>query len=495
MRVRVAFAAVVFALPGAGLTLPGARQVQEADARALLERAERFAADERFDDARALYRKLAEKYAGTAAGAVGERRSQPSAFLGAKDLVRHGPSSNRVDVVLMGDGYTFEHLRAFDRLADDVPRLFERQKTFREYWSYLNFARADLVSAEAGVDGFGRTYDTALGGRVLGTIAGHVGIDRTKVGAMLSEIPENDDLAIVFVRLGILGTGGRGVAVVGGTDAKTVIHEWGHAFAGLSDEYDAQQVRHPGTVRSGINISDTDDPAKVPWAHWLAAKVPTVGVYQGAGGRVRGAWKPTSAECVMDHAEFFCPVCQEAVVLRIHSIVDPIDASDPPSPPPGVREPLVVRETPLELTVRPMKPASHELVVRWWLIPEASLPETQGGIRDSQSGAREPQGGSREKEGTHVAERPAKEPKVDRRRRGPLPVLPGKPHATTRPDGDGVHTLRLRASDLEPGRYKVVCRVRDDARIPGEKWPWVLKDELDLLESERAWWVRVPEKR
>lgn len=456
-------------------------QDPETEAKSLLDRAETLARAERFDEARAIYRRLADKYPATAAGAVGARRSEPSAFVGWKELVRSGPSSNRVDVVLMGDGYTLEHMKTFDRLADDVPKLFERQRTFREYWSYLNFERADLVSAENGVDGFGRVYETALGGRVTGTIAGHVGIDRAKVAAILAEIPDNDDLAVVFVRQGVLGTGGRGIAVVGGTDARTVIHEFGHAFAGLSDEYDAQQVVHPGPVRSGINVSDTDDPKKVPWAHWIAAKVPTVGVYEGAAGRARGAWKPTSAECVMDHADFFCPVCQEAVVLRIYSLVDPIEASDPPSPPAGVREPFPVGETPLEFTVRPMKPASHELEVRWWVLPEASLPETHGGIHPER--------------GTAVVERAPKQSRLDRRSRGPLPPLPGKPHAITRPNGDGVHTFKLRAADFEPGRYEVVCRVRDTTQIPGEKWPWVLKDDRGLLESERAWWVRVPEKR
>ncbi len=457
----------------------------ESDAQEMLTRAEALARAERFDEARVLYKSLADKFPNTAAGAVGVRRSAPSAFLGWKEIEKSGPPSNRVDVVLMGDGYTLEHMKTFDRLAEDVPKLFERQRTFHEYWSYLNFARADMLSAENGVVGFGRTYDTALGGRVLGTIAGHVGIDRSKVAAALAEVPDNDDLAIVFVRQGVYGTGSRGVAVVGGTDARTVMHEFGHAFAGLSDEYDVEQVRHPAPIQSGINVSNTDDPKKVPWAHWIAAKVPGVGVYQGAAGRVRGAWKPTSAECVMDHADFFCPVCQEAVVLRIYSLVDPIETATPPPLPPGIREPIDVRdEQPVEFTVKPMKPASHELEVRWWVIPEASLPETHGGLREATGPG-----------GTYVAERPKKAAPVDRRRRGPLPVLPGKPHATTHPNGDGVHTLKLRASDLEPGRYEIVCRVRDTTEIPGEKWPWVLKDEQEVLQSERIWWVRVPPKR
>jgi hypothetical protein len=33
--------------------------------------------------------------------------------------------------------------------------------------------------------------------------------------------------------------------------------------------------------------------------------------------------------------------------------------------------------------------------------------------------------------------------------------------------------------------------VRDPARPRGERWPWVLYDPLDLLASERVWWLEV----
>ena len=55
----------------------------------------------------------------------------------------------------------------------------------------------------------------------------------------------------------------------------------------------------------------------------------------------------------------------------------------------------------------------------------------------------------------------------------------------------GVHEFKVKAKDLEPGRYRVVCRVRDTTLLRGERFPWVLKDENGVLESERAWWVVV----
>jgi hypothetical protein len=58
----------------------------------------------------------------------------------------------------------------------------------------------------------------------------------------------------------------------------------------------------------------------------------------------------------------------------------------------------------------------------------------------------------------------------------------------------GASVLKLKLSKLEPGRYRVICRVKDSTQPRGERKPLVIKDSGGLLESERAWWVRVPEE-
>ena len=40
---------------------------------------------------------------------------------------------------------------------------------------------------------------------------------------------------------------------------------------------------------------------------------------------------------------------------------------------------------------------------------------------------------------------------------------------------------------LAPGEYLVFVRAVDTTELRGEKWPWVLKDERELLKSERVW--------
>lgn len=443
----------------------------EAQAAEQVAKAEEQARNGRYADARTTYERAAKRFASTKAGALAAQRSAPSAFLGWADVVRHGPSKNRVDVVLMGDGYELEHLRAFDKLAEDIPPLYERQETFREYYRYFNFQRAILLSAENGVDGFGREYDTALNASTGNTFAGHVVIDRAKVDEVFAQMPDHDLQAIVFVRNGVLGTGGSGVATIGGREVTTVIHEFGHSFGGLSDEYSSQQSAHQGSVRDGINVSATDDPKKVPWKHWLEAKHPSIGIYEGAAARERGAWKPTASGCTMSSGEAFCPVCREALVLKIYRYVDPIDAVEPL--PQRFREkvPYVVEKEPLELRVEVLRPATHVLEARWWVLPEVKFPSS---------------GGSFGKRGETGGAGPA-----DRSRRGPLEAITDAPVRTVIADTNGVHTLKISSQDYEPGIYRVICRIKDTTKLRGERFPWVLKDDEGLLESERGWWVEI----
>jgi len=452
------------------LALLASPQGPEDEARAALDRAEKLARSSKFSDAKAAYERLAKKSPETDAGKIAARRATPSAYLGWDWVVEHGPSSNRVDIVLMGDGYEMEHLKGFTKLAADIPPLFERQATFREYWNYLNFLRCDLLSADSGVDGFGREYDTALNASTGATFAGHVVIDRARVLAMFAEMPGHDNLAICFVKNGVLGTGGGGIATIGGREATTTVHEWGHAFGQLGDEYETAQSASHGAAGRAANVSDTEDPQKVPWVHWLEAKHPGVGVYEGAAARARGAWRPTTTGCTMASGERFCIVCQEALVLRIYAYVDPIDTCSPDPQPIRAQPALELGEAGLTFDVQVMRPTSHALDVTWWILPEARFPSTGAGSTP----------GGRAKAGLR-----------DRSRRGALIPITDEPLQPARGEMDGQHQLKLAAKDLEPGKYLVVCRAKDSTKLRGEKWPWVLKDENGVLESERAWWIVV----
>ena len=384
----------------------------------------------------------------------------PAQELRTVDIERNGPSANRVDVVVMGDGYQKEQQNQFDDIARQVPKLFGHDPALGEYSRYFDFVRVNLVSKDDGISGFGRNYDTALGGHVTGNVKGdgQCGVDHGKVRAVLAQVEASDGLAIVFVNKGTLGTGGGGIAVIGGRSDDTVIHEWGHAFAGLGDEY----VRNSGH-RSGVNapnLSSTEDPKKVPWRAWIEAGAPSIGVYEGAAGMQRGTFKPTTGGCVMENGKTYCRVCREAIVLAIHRHVDPIEKATP-----DVLTPLKLESSQVfEVTV--MRPSSHALEVQWWLVPEASAPPAPKG--PDRGGAQKTRDG-----------------------RGPLAEIKKKPTARTPPDALGKAHWRLVPREQDVGRYALICRVRDTTKLDGQELPWVLTDPRGLLESERRWSIVV----
>ncbi|HIF40003.1 MAG TPA: hypothetical protein EYQ74_02745 [Planctomycetes bacterium] len=454
------------------ISLP-AQEDPEEPAQELFAAALKFYDKGKYAEARRAFAKVVERFPDSSAASAAKRRTRPSGFLGWTDILRSGDSANRVDVVIMGEGYTLDKQRAFDKLAANVPKFILRQKTLAEYEAYFNFIRANVVSAEDGVDGFGREYDTALGGKTLSTYAGHVGIENGLVREVLTDVPGNDGQAIVFVRLGVLGTGGGGVATIGGQSVKTVVHEFGHSFFGLGDEYTSETHKR-GKVRNAVNVSNTPDESEVSWAHWIEAEVPGIGVYEGAAGQARDAWKPTPGGCVMDTGEFFCFPCREEAILDIYRLVDPIETCEPEAHPRGATTALELAGDALVFRVQVMEPSTHALEVEWHLVPEALAP--QGPVASGRSGRSGRFGRSR---GTRAA-------------RGHLAELQGEPLLEgANPKRGGWHTFTLKGRDLAPGRYRLICRARDTTRVRGDRWPWVLKDTDGVLESERAWWVDV----
>jgi hypothetical protein len=425
----------------------------EQEAAEQLREAEEQVAAGRHSKAVAAYEKISERYAQTRAGRAAARRTSPNALIGWADIQRNGPSENRADIVVMGEGYLLKKQRAFDSLADDVPKLLDIEPLVEEYGRYFNFLRANVVSEEDGIDGFGRQASTALGGRVIeGSNSGNVTVDHQLVREVLYELPAHDGVALVFVQRGDSGSGARGVAAIGGrASARMLLRYFGQAFAGLYLEFDTDDGIPRGAARNELNLANTSDPERVPWAHFIEARVPGVGVYRGGNGRLDGVWRPTTSQCVMGGGDVFCPVCREIVLLTLLDLVDPIELQEP-----GPELELRGSE-PHELRIEALRPATHDLEASWWILPEELAPPPPPARREL------------------------------RRHRGPLAPIDQEPVSVDKRSKKGIYTLEVDPAELTPGRYRVLCRVRDTAEPRGERYPWVLRDEHGLLESERSW--------
>lgn len=454
-----------------GLILLLLLPLQDADkAQKLFEQAVALQGQEKYVEARDLFRAVAQKYPDTPAGKKAADRGADNAFLGFKTLVRNGPGGNRLDVVLTGDGYLIDKQKTLEGFANAVVQCFRHENaTFKEYFPYFNFHRMNASSKESGVTTKEKKFDTVFGGS---NASGMLHSDYPRVSRMLDEhFPEHDTYTIISIYSASgHSTGGGSMANIAGTGPGPVIHEFGHAM-GLSDEY-PQDVG-----MAGINTAPTADPELAPWKHWL--KDANLAAALGLGVFPSGSNKfvPTNGKCVMNNGGYgdFCAVCREVVLYCIYGWLHPIDeATEQGTLKTSAKKPEG------EIFVVPLKPATHELKVEWFVKAVDQTVEPAGEIPF--------------RTGTDL-------PKPPKQRVGTLSgaTIPADGKAVRGKKAGNRHVLKLADLALKTGTYAVVVRVVDEpmsmvkTKAGVVAVPWVLQDERKVMEERRRWIVVVQE--
>eukprot|EP00035_Acanthoeca_spectabilis_P006985 m.131283 g.131283 ORF g.131283 m.131283 type:complete len:618 (-) comp13748_c0_seq7:285-2138(-) len=182
-------------------------------------------------------------------------------------LQQSGPSKNRIDVVLMGDGYTETQQ---EQCFADMTRLQQdmfADITFRSYLPVFNIWAICLASAESGIGVNSQPRDTVFklyrdGTQLRGIYCGDTRAAREAcalVGEDGCDFPSmigNDDY--------YGGLGGEFVIGTRSFTTGTVVlrHEMGHNFINVGEEYDGGQVYRGVNSASSVN--------NVGWTHWLS---------------------------------------------------------------------------------------------------------------------------------------------------------------------------------------------------------------------------------
>ncbi len=201
-------------------------------------------------------------------------------------VVNNGPSSNRVDIVFLGDGYTAADLSAgtyLNHVNGYVDYMFANSLNtdpFYRYRNYFNVHAAEVVSNESGADipKDGVFRDTALDASYYydGYTERLLYINSTKANtarnAALAGTGINSEMQFVTVNSKKYGGGGGSYAVFAGGNASAkeiALHEMGHSFSNLADEYDyADGATYTGSEPGQVNV--TKDPSapngRVGWA-------------------------------------------------------------------------------------------------------------------------------------------------------------------------------------------------------------------------------------
>ena len=230
-----------------------------------------------------------------------------------------------IDLAIVAEGYTVaDTVKFFTDCQRVVDALFAHEP-FTTLKQRFNVVAVAPVSSESGPSipregQWHRTpamthYDTFYSERYLMTEHVH------RLYDLLAGVPFEH--IIVLVNSGIYGGGGiYNQLLVTTSDHPTfsqvLVHEFGHSYAGLGDEYyydDGYEPIYPAhTEPWEPNLTTKVDFAS-KWADMLPDATGRLGLYEGGGYQSKGVWRP-SEDCRMKTNESpdFCPVCSRAIV-------------------------------------------------------------------------------------------------------------------------------------------------------------------------------------
>ena len=254
----------------------------------------------------------------------------------------HGDSKpdESVDVAFIAEGYT---LYEMDKFRTDVKRMAKylfSTPPFEKYIDKFNIWAVEAISEESGTDIPGEmiyrktalnssfyTFDIA---RYLTTT------DLKSIYDYAANVPYDQ----VYVLINSERYGGGGIynhysACTSDHEftRNVLVHEFGHGFAGLADEYYSSAVAYEDFYPLDIepwepNITTLVD-FDSKWKDMIDKETPvptppkekfvkTIGVFEGGGYMAKGVYRPY-IDCRMNtnEASDFCPVCQRAISRMI----------------------------------------------------------------------------------------------------------------------------------------------------------------------------------
>jgi len=262
-------------------------------------------------------------------------------------IINNGPSQNRVDIAVLGDGYTAGEQ---DKYKNDVQIFlqgFFAQEPFHEYQRYFNVHRIDVTSNQSGADHPDRSVfvDTALDGSYgCGGIERLLCVNTGKVNLIIANTlsPTQHDMTLVIVNDAEYGGSGGSIAVASTNAAvvELVLHEEGHSFGLLGDEYGGPPppVCDNTVEPAQPNLTKQTQRALIKWAQWIDAgtPIPTTsttpglpGLHQGAGYCDVGLYRPTFSSRMHALGFPYEQVNSEQLIKRIYNFVSPLDSSMP----------------------------------------------------------------------------------------------------------------------------------------------------------------------
>ena len=223
------------------------------------------------------------------------RRDALCAGVKVVQAAHHGDPHAMVDVAILAEGYTAKEEAKFRRDLARFTKLMFAHEPYKSLAGRFNVWGVFKPSQESGCSEPSRGIHRNT---ALGTTFDSLGSERyllTEENRALRDLAAHAPYDILYIMVNQERYGGGGIYnlyctfVTGNQWSDYVfLHEFGHAFAGLADEYYTSSTAYNDFYPRGIepveaNITALLDPARPKWADLMAAGTPAPTPWEKAG--------------------------------------------------------------------------------------------------------------------------------------------------------------------------------------------------------------------
>ena len=252
-------------------------------------------------------------------------------------LRKGGDSRDCIDVAFVAEGFADDEMGDFLTMCDSSITALSEHEPFRSMMNRFNFIAVMPESNQNGVSiphkglwvdtPLASSFDTFYSNRYLTTL--HI----KRLYDLMTGIPFEHFIILAntteYGGGGIYNSYNMASAKCPRSKLEVVVHEFGHSFGGLADEYDYGNDPEPmypaDTEPWEPNLTTLVD-FDSKWKDMLpkGTAIPTrpdgreqttkVGVYEGGGYQQHGVYRPTQlCRMKVNEVHEFCPVCQRAL--------------------------------------------------------------------------------------------------------------------------------------------------------------------------------------
>lgn len=338
---------------------------------------------------------------------------------------RAGSPANRVDILVLGDGYTSAEQQTFDAQVASLRSTFFGVSPYLEYESFVNWTTGFVASSQSGADHppyqagcatqsccadvaaqtdpRANTFvNTAFDARFCTSqIHRLLTVSNSKVLAAAAAYPDWDQI-LVSVNDPVYGGAGGSFSVTSAATAArlVLIHEYGHTFHRLADEYTTPFPGFPAcsdlvSLNCEANVTNQTNASLVKWRHWFTPGLPIptpagtagLGLFEGARYLTAGMYRPTHNQCLMRAlGTSFCAVCRQEYVRRLYrggwgTPAGGVDLIEPGTVMPTASSVAYTPGVALTFSATLLVPTIDTLTVQWLLdgtpVPGADAPSFQ----------------------------------------------------------------------------------------------------------------------